>query len=127
MRWTETLGCHGTSDQVRRFCYCRGTETKSIMHVDVMLRQVSGTVTTVKPDGNIQSVTGSLRYRRKDSSTKPVAQGSPINKPRPVSDGYPADRPLVTGQHYLRYTFSLSRKGSTAAHYREDLEQEGTS
>lgn len=91
-------------------------ETKSIVHRVMLPPGVSGTVTTVKPDGKYTICEGIVTIQTEDGSTRELTmtQEWPIRKPRPVSDRYPADRPLVTGQRILDTLFPIA-KGGTAA------------
>lgn len=91
-------------------------ETKSIVHRVMLPPGVSGTVTTVKPDGKYTICDGIVTIQTEDGSTRELTmtQEWPIRKPRPVSDRYPADRPLVTGQRILDTLFPIA-KGGTAA------------
>lgn len=91
-------------------------ETKSIVHRVMLPPGVSGTVTTVKPDGKYTVCDGIVTIQTEDGSTRELTmtQEWPIRKPRPVSDRYPADRPLVTGQRILDTLFPIA-KGGTAA------------
>ena len=91
-------------------------ETKSILHPVMLPPGVSGTVTTVKPDGKYTICDGIVTIQTEDGSTRELTmtQEWPIRKPRPVSDRYPADRPLVTGQRILDTLFPIA-KGGTAA------------
>lgn len=77
---------------------------------------VSGTVTAVKPDGKYTICDGIVTIQTEDGGTRELTmtQEWPIRKPRPVSDRYPADRPLVTGQRILDTLFPIA-KGGTAA------------
>lgn len=90
-------------------------ETKSIVHRVMLPPGVSGTVTTVKPDGKYTICDGIVTIQTEDGSTRELTmtQEWPIRKPRPVSDRYPADRPLVTGQRILDTLFPIA-KGGTA-------------
>lgn len=91
-------------------------ETTSIVHRVMLPPGVSGTVTTVKPDGKYTICEGIVTIQTEDGSTRELTmtQEWPIRKPRPVSDRYPADRPLVTGQRILDTLFPIA-KGGTAA------------
>ncbi len=91
-------------------------ETKSIVHRVMLPPGVSGTVTTVKPDGKYTICDGIVTIQTEDGGTRELTmtQEWPIRKPRPVSDRYPADRPLVTGQRILDTLFPIA-KGGTAA------------
>ena len=91
-------------------------ETKSIVHRVMLPPGVSGTVTTVKPDGKYTICEGIVTIQTEDGSIRELTmtQEWPIRKPRPVSDRYPADRPLVTGQRILDTLFPIA-KGGTAA------------
>lgn len=91
-------------------------ETKSIVHRVMLPPGVSGTVTTVKPDGKYTICEGIVTIQTEDGGTRELTmtQEWPIRKPRPVSDRYPADRPLVTGQRILDTLFPIA-KGGTAA------------
>lgn len=91
-------------------------ETKSIVHRVMLPPGVSGTVTTVKPDGKYTICDGIVTIQTENGSTRELTmtQEWPIRKPRPVSDRYPADRPLVTGQRILDTLFPIA-KGGTAA------------
>jgi V/A-type H+-transporting ATPase subunit A len=91
-------------------------EKKSIVHRVMLPPGVSGTVTTVKPDGKYTICDGIVTIQTEDGSTRELTmtQEWPIRKPRPVSDRYPADRPLVTGQRILDTLFPIA-KGGTAA------------
>ena len=91
-------------------------ETKSIVHRVMLPPGVSGTVTTVKPDGKYTICDRIVTIQTEDGSTRELTmtQEWPIRKPRPVSDRYPADRPLVTGQRILDTLFPIA-KGGTAA------------
>ena len=91
-------------------------ETKSIVHRVMLPPGVSGTVTTVKPDGKYTICEGIVTIQTEDGSTRELTmtQEWPIRKPRPVSDRYLADRPLVTGQRILDTLFPIA-KGGTAA------------
>lgn len=91
-------------------------ETKSIVHRVMLPPGVSGTVTTVKPDGKYTICEGIVTIQTENGSTRELTmtQEWPIRKPRPVSDRYPADRPLVTGQRILDTLFPIA-KGGTAA------------
>lgn len=91
-------------------------ETKSIVHRVMLPPGVSGTVTTVKPDGKYTICDGIVTIQTENGSTRELTmtQEWPIRKPRPVKDRYPADRPLVTGQRILDTLFPIA-KGGTAA------------
>ena len=91
-------------------------ETKSIVHRVMLPPGVSGTVTAVKPDGKYTICEGIVTIQTEDGGTRELTmtQEWPIRKPRPVSDRYPADRPLVTGQRILDTLFPIA-KGGTAA------------
>ena len=91
-------------------------ETKSIVHRVMLPPGGSGPVTTVKPDGKYTICDGIVTIQTEDGSTRELTmtQEWPIRKPRPVSDRYPADRPLVTGQRILDTLFPIA-KGGTAA------------
>lgn len=91
-------------------------ETKSIVHRVMLPPGVAGTVTAVKPDGDYTICDEIVTIRTADGGTKALTmtQEWPIRKPRPVSDRYPADRPLVTGQRILDTLFPIA-KGGTAA------------
>ena len=91
-------------------------ETKSILHRVMLPPGVSGIVTAVKPDGNYTICDEIVTIQTADGETKALTmtQEWPIRKPRPVTDRYPADRPLVTGQRILDTLFPIA-KGGTAA------------
>ena len=106
-----------TGDQVKEgSVIAEVPETKSIVHRVMLPPGVSGTVTTVKPDGKYTICEGIVTIQTEDGSTRELTmtQEWPIRKPRPVSDRYPADRPLVTGQRILDTLFPIA-KGGTAA------------
>lgn len=91
-------------------------ETKSIVHRVMLPPGVVGTVTSVKPDGDYTICDEIVTIRTADGGMRALTmtQEWPIRKPRPVSDRYPADRPLVTGQRILDTLFPIA-KGGTAA------------
>ena len=106
-----------TGDQVKEgSVIAEVPETKSIVHRVMLPPGVSGTVTAVKPDGKYTICDGIVTIQTEDGGTRELTmtQEWPIRKPRPVSDRYPADRPLVTGQRILDTLFPIA-KGGTAA------------
>ena len=91
-------------------------ETSSITHRSMVPPNLSGTIESVKPDGeySILEPIATLVQADGTKTELTLAQKWPIRVPRPTEQRYPAAKPLVTGQRILDTLFPLA-KGGTAA------------
>ena len=91
-------------------------ETKSIVHHVMVPPEISGEVISVQPDGAYTICQELVTIKTETGKELPLTMTCkwPIRIPRPVTNRYPADRPLVTGQRILDTLFPIA-KGGTAA------------
>lgn len=91
-------------------------ETSIIEHRAMVPPGLSGTATSVKPDGAYTAGEPLLTLRDDEGQTHPLSltQFWPIREPRPVARRLPIDRPLITGQRVIDTLFPVA-KGGTAA------------
>ena len=96
--------------------YAETPETPAIMHKIMLSPLLSGTVVSVKPDGEyrLRDVVAVLRDEKGNDHDLTLCQRWPIRLPRPVAKRLPASRPLVTGQRILDTLFPLAKGGAAA-------------
>lgn len=91
-------------------------ETRALNHKIMIPPGLSGTLKNVVPDGNytIHEVLATLIDYEGKEIPLTMVQRWPIRIPRPTSERFPSDRPLITGQRILDTLFPVA-KGGTAA------------
>ena len=91
-------------------------ETRAIVHKCMVPPGVSGTVVSVKEDGDYTILEPLVTLELENGEKKELImmQRWPIRVPRPVHNRIPASIPLVTGQRILDTMFPIA-KGGTAA------------
>lgn len=93
-------------------CY----ETKAIKHRFLVLPDVAGVASKVKPSGSyaVGDVIAEVTGRGGTKYSLKLSQRWPIRSPRPVKKRLMIDRPLVTGQRIIDTLFPLGRGGCAA-------------
>ncbi len=96
--------------------YAETLETPAILHKIMLSPLLSGTVVSVKPDGDyrVRDVIALLRDEQGRTHELTLCQRWPIRMPRPVAKRLPASRPLITGQRILDTLFPLAKGGAAA-------------
>ncbi|MBQ4366125.1 MAG: V-type ATP synthase subunit A, partial [Clostridia bacterium] len=96
--------------------YAETLETPAILHKIMLSPLLSGTVVSVKPDGDyrVRDVIAVLRDEQGSTHELTLCQRWPIRMPRPVAKRLPASRPLITGQRILDTLFPLAKGGAAA-------------
>lgn len=91
-------------------------ETSIIEHKCLVPPTLSGTVKSVKPDGQykVNDTVVVLEDEKGHLHELTLCQKWPIRKPRPVSERLYANTPLITGQRVIDTLFPIA-KGGTAA------------
>ncbi|MBR3094764.1 MAG: V-type ATP synthase subunit A, partial [Clostridia bacterium] len=96
--------------------YAETLETPAILHKIMLSPLLSGTVVSVKPDGDyrVRDVIAVLRDEQGSTHELTLCQRWPIRMPRPVAKRLPASRPLITGQRILDTLFPIAKGGAAA-------------
>lgn len=93
--------------------YATCQETDLIEHRCLSL--VSGTVKSVKPDGNYNVNEVLVEVETESGIQKlTMVQKWPIRTPRPIAQRLPITRPLVTGQRIIDTLFPIAKGGAAA-------------
>ena len=94
--------------------YATIQETKSILHKLLVPYGMSGTVASVKPDGeyllNDEIVT--IKTPENQTLSLTLSNKWPVRKPRPVAKRIPIYKPLVTGQRVVDSFFPIAKGGA---------------
>ncbi|MCR5742509.1 MAG: V-type ATP synthase subunit A [Lachnospiraceae bacterium] len=95
---------------------CEVPETSAVMHRCMVPPEISGTVVSVKPDGEytIDETLVTLKDDAGKLHELSMTQRWPIRVPRPVQERYSSTLPLITGQRIIDTCFPLAKGGAAA-------------
>lgn len=96
--------------------YATCPETEIIEHRCMVPPYMSGTVTSVNPDGKykIHDTIVTLKDNNGVSHDLTLCQVWPIRTPRPISKRLPANIPLITGQRVIDTLLPIAKGGAAA-------------
>lgn len=96
--------------------FARCAETNAVEHRCMVLPNLSGTVTEVKPSGQytVSDEIAQITDEQGNKTPLCLAQNWPIRRPRPTEKRLPITRPLITGQRVIDTLFPVGKGGCAA-------------
>jgi len=91
-------------------------ETERVEHRVMVPPRISGSLTSVAPEGDYTIEEEVARIKTDDGEEHVItmAQRWPIRQPRPAAERKPLSNPLITGQRVIDTLFPLSKGGTVA-------------